>query len=213
MIAAQIVVIAKEPLAGNVKTRLAPVYGSDGAAALALAALQDTLAAALASRASRVVLALDGRPGAWLPHGVAVVPQGEGLLGDRLAAAIADAYRDLPLPVLVIGMDTPQVTAELLDTALLRLTESSAVLGPAEDGGYWCIGLQRPDAHVFDHVPMSLPCTGSAQLAQLAARGLTAALLPLLRDVDLPSDVLLVAAQAPDTRFAFVAGLAVSSIA
>jgi rSAM/selenodomain-associated transferase 1 len=213
VIAAQIVVIAKEPLAGKVKTRLAPVYGPRGAAALALAALQDTLAAALASGASRVVLALDGRPGGWLPYGVAVVSQCEGPLGDRLAGAIAGAYRDLSLPVLVIGMDTPQVSAGLLDTALCRLTESAAVLGPAEDGGYWCIGLQRPDAHVFDHVPMSMPCTGSAQLAQLAARGLATAVLPSLRDVDLPTDVPLVATQAPGSRFAFVAGLSDSSVA
>jgi rSAM/selenodomain-associated transferase 1 len=213
VIAAQIVVLAKEPLPGKVKTRLAPVYGPHAAAALALAALQDTLDAAQASRAARVLLALDGRPGAWLPDGVVVVPQRDGPLGDRLAGAIADSYRTLPLPVLLIGMDTPQVTAELLDTALQRLTDSAAVLGPANDGGYWCIGLQHPDSHAFDNVPMSQPHTGSAQLDQLAARGLHTTLLPPLRDVDLPSDVPIVAALAPGTRFALVAGLADSNVA
>lgn len=213
MTPAQIVIIAKEPLPGRAKTRLAPVYGPVGAAMFALAALQDTVDAALASSAFRVVVALDGSPGHWLSDEVTVVPQCSGLLGDRLADAIACAYADLPLPVLVIGMDTPQVTPALLDAVLAELTRSPAVLGPAEDGGYWCIGVQRPDPQVFDNVPMSRPSTGSHQLHQLAALGLTTTLVPRLRDVDLPSDVPLVAAEAVGTRFAQLAGHPVSGVA
>ena len=210
---AQIVVIAKEPLPGKAKTRLAPVYGPTGAAMFALASLQDTVDAALASSAFRVTVALDGRPGSWLSDEVVVAAQVTGSLGDRLAGAIACAYDDLRLPVLVIGMDTPQVTPALLDVVLAELARSPAVLGPADDGGYWCIGLQHPDARVFDNVPMSLPTTGSAQLDQLAALGLRTSLVPGLRDVDLPSDVPLVAALAPDSRFGRLARRTQSSVA
>lgn len=212
MIAAQIVVIAKEPLPGRAKTRLAPVYGSVGAAMFALAALQDTVDAALASSAFRVMVALDGNSGPWLPGPVDVVAQCDGTLGDRIAGAIASAYDGVRLPVLVIGMDTPQVTPDLLDSVLAELTTAPAVLGPADDGGYWCIGLQRPDARVFDNVPMSASSTGSAQLRQLTALGLRTALVPGLRDVDLPSDVPLVAAEAPGSRFAALAQLAENSV-
>ncbi len=213
MIAAQIVVIAKEPLPGKAKTRLAPAYGFEGAAALAMAALQDTMDAACGSDAARVVLALDGEPGEWLRDDVDVMPQCAGPLGDRLAGAIARAYEQLSLPVLVVGMDTPQVTSALLNSVLQVLTGAAAVLGPADDGGYWCIGVQLPDARVFDNVPMSLPTTGSDQLTQLRCLGLTTAVVPSLRDVDLPSDVPLVAAAAPGSRFARLAARADSDAA
>ena len=82
-------------------------------------------------------------------------------------------------------MDTPQVTPELLDAGLARLANGAdAVFGAATDGGYWAIGLARPDPRVFDGVPMSEPHTGAAQRARLRALGLETHYLPLLRDVD-----------------------------
>lgn len=207
MSGAQIVVVAKEPVPGKVKTRLIPAYGATGAAALAMAALQDTLDAALGSTASRVVLALDGEPGPWLPTGVTVVGQRCSGFGTRLAGAIADAYATSPTPVLLIGMDTPQVTPALLDVALtcFDLVSTDAVLGPAADGGYWCLGLRQPDARVFDGVPMSTDRTGAEQLRRLAELGLATSMVAQLRDVDEPADVEAVAASAPATRFALLA--------
>ena len=195
-----IIVMAKAPLPGRVKTRLCPPCTAEEAAVVAEAALVDTLAAALASSSDRVVLALDGRPGPWLPAGVDVVSQRGSGFAERLAAA----WGEIGGPALQIGMDTPQVTPALLDMARAVLEEpgTDAVLGPAEDGGWWSIGLRRADPAVFIGVPMSQPDTGARQMARLRELGLRTAILPALRDVDTIADAHLVAELAPDTRFA-----------
>jgi uncharacterized protein len=194
-----LLVIAKEPVAGRVKTRLCPPCTPDQAARLARAALEDTLAAAAAARlAGRRVLVLDGRPGAWLPRGWEVLPQRGDGLAERLAAAFADAGG----PALLVGMDTPQVEPGVLDAGLAALGRRDAVFGPALDGGYWAIGLRVPDPAVFAGVPMSRSSTGATQRARLAALGLHTADLPPLRDVDDIAAAHAVAAAAPASRFA-----------
>jgi rSAM/selenodomain-associated transferase 1 len=194
-----LIVIAKAPRAGHVKTRLCPPCTPGQAAALARAALEDTLAAvASAPAARRRVVALDGPAGGWLPPGFdLVVQRGEGL-AERLAAA----FDDVGGPALLVGMDTPQVTPALLGRGLAALERADAVLAPALDGGYWAIGLRQPDPRVFEGVPMSLATTGASQRARLAALGLSIATLPALRDVDTIDDAQAVAASAPATRFA-----------
>ncbi|MFB4310216.1 TIGR04282 family arsenosugar biosynthesis glycosyltransferase [Actinomadura sp. GTD37] len=197
---ADLIVIAKEPVPGRVKTRLTPHYTPAEAAALAEASLRDTLAAAAAAPAGRRTLALAGTPGPWLPDGFAVVAQRGGGLDERLAAAFADAWAGRPL--VLIGMDTPQVTPALLGRAARELRRRDAVLGPAADGGFWLLGLRRPDARLLRGVPMSRPDTGAAQLARLRGAGLDTGLLPELTDVDTPADALAVAALASGGRFA-----------
>ena len=193
-------VIAKAPVAGRVKTRLCPPCTPQQAAALAAAALSDTLAALAATPTHRRVLVLDGEPGTWVPEGFEIIPQ----RGDGLAERLADAFATIGEPTLLVGMDTPQVTAQMLieATALLRIEGVDAVQGDADDGGYWAIGLQRPDPDAFADVPMSVDHTGAAQRARLAELGLTVADLPALHDVDTFEDAVAVAGQAPDSRFA-----------
>jgi rSAM/selenodomain-associated transferase 1 len=193
-----LLVMAKAPVAGRVKTRLCPPLTPEQAAALALAALEDTLAAAAACAAGRRVVVLDGEPGAWLPAGFEVVPQAAGGLGTRMAAA----FVAVGTPALLIGSDAPQVTSELLDAGLAALAQDDAVLGPAHDGGYWAIGLRRPAVGAFDGVPMSAPGTAAAQRARLATLGLSVAELAPLRDVDTIEDARAVAAAMPGTNFA-----------
>jgi uncharacterized protein len=195
-----LVVIAKAPRPGHSKTRLCPPCTPRQAAALARAALADTLEAARATRAARHVLVLDGEPGDWLPPGFEVVPQRGRGLDERLAHAFADVGG----PALLIGMDTPQVTPRDLADGLARLAEpdADAVLGPAPDGGYWAIGLREPDPRAFFGVPMSTARTCQAQRARLARLGLRVRELPALRDVDLIADAHAVAALAPGGRFA-----------
>lgn len=200
--AAQIVVIAKEPVAGRVKTRLTPPFTPAQAARLAEAALEDSLLAVAAVPAVQRVLALDGLPGAWLPEGFVVIPQRGDGLDERLSAAFSDAYRLWPGPVVLIGMDTPQVTPSMLGAAVQALTCHDAVYGPAADGGWWLLGLNRPDPALLLGVPMSQPHTGSAQLERLARAGLSVCHLPELADVDTAADAFQVAAQAPASRFA-----------
>jgi glycosyltransferase A (GT-A) superfamily protein (DUF2064 family)/SAM-dependent methyltransferase len=193
MTADTLIVIAKEPVPGRVKTRLQTEFTPAEAAALARASLADTLAAVRATGVRRKVLALDGDPANW--PGFAVVPQRGDGLDERLAAAFEDAYAGTPM--LLIGMDTPQVTP-----ALLRAdwSQYDAVLGLTEDGGYWCLGLQRPDHRALLGVPMSTDHTGADQLARLKALGYSVLLLPTLRDMDTPADAAALAMMYPALR-------------
>ncbi|MER5475855.1 DUF2064 domain-containing protein [Streptomyces sp. NPDC002734] len=190
-----LLVIAKSPRPGRVKTRLTPPFTPREAAALAEAALVDTLLTVAATPAARRVLVLDGAPGPWLPPGFDVVPQCEGGLDERLATAFAGCDG----PALLIGMDTPQVTPALLT---VDFADCDAYFGPAEDGGFWALGLARPEPGLLRGVPMSTPTTGAAQRDRLVSAGLRVRELPRLRDVDTAHDARAVAAAAPTSRFA-----------
>ena len=175
-----VIVIAKEPVPGRVKTRLTPPFSPPEAARLAQAALADTLDVVAAAPVARRVIALDGQPGPWLPPGFEVVQQRGNGLDERLAAAFSDAHAIGRLPMVLIGMDTPQVTPELLADAALPLAsaEADACFGPAADGGYWLLGLQAPDWSLLHGVPMSRSDTGRVQLRRLMDAGLRVAMLP-----------------------------------
>lgn len=194
-----VLVVAKSPVPGRCKTRLCPPCTPVEAAAIAEAALADTLDA-VAATGARPVLALSGAPGPWLPPGFRVVPQ----RGDGLDERLANAWDDTGGPGLQIGMDTPQVTPALLEEGLeaLEAPGTGAVLGLAEDGGWWAVGLRRPDRRCFLGVPMSTASTGRAQLHRLVDLGLDVAGLPSLRDVDRFDDAVAVSAALPGSRFA-----------
>lgn len=198
-----VIVMAKEPLPGRVKTRLCPPLSPQDAAEVAAAGLHDTLVAAKAATTvtgSWVTVALDGSPGPWLPAGIGVIAQRGRALDERLA----NAFADVGTPAVAIAGDTPQLTAGLLVDCLDALGQegTDAILGPAHDGGYWVIGLRRPDPRVFLGVPMSQASTAQAQLDRLAGLGLRVVELPSLRDVDTFDDAVAVAAEAPESRFA-----------
>ncbi len=195
-----ILVLAKAPHPGHSKTRLAPAFGLVGAAALAGAALADTLEAVAGTPRARGVLVLAGERPQPLPPGIEVVAQAGGSHAERIAAALSR----VPGPALLIGMDTPQVTPGLLELDLAD-PRASAWFGPADDGGWWALGLREPARYarrVLAGVPMSTPTTGAVQRDRLLAAGLEVADLPMLRDVDEPADAWAVAARAPGTRFA-----------
>jgi glycosyltransferase A (GT-A) superfamily protein (DUF2064 family) len=197
-----VLVVAKAPVAGRSKTRLCPPCTAQEAADIAEAALADTLSAVAACGADRRVIALDGPPGSWLPAGFEVMSQVSGAFDHRLA----EAWMAVGGPGLQIGMDTPQVTPELLDQCLARLEPRStdAVLGLACDGGWWSIGLRAPQRRVFLGVPMSQPDTGARQQHRLHELGLRTEMLPELRDIDHIDDALAVAAELPGSRTAHV---------
>lgn len=204
VIPAQLLVMAKSPVPGRVKTRLTPPFSPQQAARLAAASLADTLATAARVPAARHVIALDGAPGRWLPGCFGVIGQRGGGLDERIAAALGDVHAGFRVPVVLIGMDTPQVTTEMLTAALRPLADGTAdaVFGPAEDGGFWLLGLRRPDPALVRGVPMSTARTGGLQFARLAGARLRIRPMPWLRDVDDATDAVLVAGQAPGSRFA-----------
>jgi glycosyltransferase A (GT-A) superfamily protein (DUF2064 family) len=161
----------------------------------------DTLDAVRATPVARRVVALDGPVGELDLDGFAVVPQPDGDLGTRLAAAFADAMAGGSAPTLLIGMDTPQVTPELLSRCAESLEEAgpgTAVLGAAPDGGWWALGLHSAaPAAVLATVPMSRDDTAELTRAALEAAGLTVLDLPQLTDIDHFPDALAVAAECP----------------
>jgi uncharacterized protein len=200
MSSATLLVIAKEPVPGRVKTRLTPPYTPQEAAALAEAALTDTLHTMLQVPARRRILVLDGAPGPWLPPGLEVVPQASGGLDERIAAAFAHGDDG---PALLVGMDTPQLNPDLL--ADVGRDGHDAWFGPAADGGFWALGFADPAGAetLVRGVPMSTDRTGAIQRRRLVEAGLTVRDLPLLRDVDTAADAAAVGACCPSgSRFA-----------
>nr|WP_232242725.1 TIGR04282 family arsenosugar biosynthesis glycosyltransferase [Streptacidiphilus jeojiense] len=206
-----LLVLAKSPVPGRVKTRLTPACTPEQAAALAEAALADTLETLGRVPAGRRILVLEGAPGRWLPPGWEVFPQAGGGLDVRLAqafAAVAGGPSGDRTPALLVGMDTPQLSARTLAEALSAPARAGvdAWFGPAVDGGFWALGLARPDAELARRllvgVPMSTGTTGAVLRGRLAAEGLRVATLPPLTDVDTVAEAAEVAGLAPNTRFA-----------
>ena len=180
-----LIVIAKECLPGRVKTRLHPPLSLEQAALLAAASLDDTLAATATMPASRRVLAFDGANPPAAAAAFEVVPQVDGGLDDRLGAI----FDHCAGPTVLIGMDTPQVTAELLAPVFdVWPAEVDAWFGPAADGGFWALALREPDGDLIRGVPMSRDDTGARQLERLHATGLRVRMLPTLTDVDTIDD-------------------------
>jgi rSAM/selenodomain-associated transferase 1 len=216
MIGAALIVLAKAPEPGRVKTRLCPPATPAQAADVAAAALLDTLDAVACVPGTRTFVAMTGRlaAAARAPEladalgCTTTVPQRGDGLGERIVAVHADVAHLSPRrPTLLLGMDTPQLDARLLAECLARLTHADAVLGPATDGGWWALGLREPhNAAPIEHVRMSRDDTGELTLRALRAAGLRVELLPELRDVDTAEDATEVARLAPDGRFAAAVG-------
>jgi len=199
-------VVAKAPVPGLVKTRLGADIGMAAAADLAAASLLDTLdACAAASADCHLSLAGDlddavrgdelrAALAGWTVH-----PQE----GADFAERLADAHARVPGPVVQVGMDTPHLTRALLWQAAAGLARYDAVMGPAEDGGWWALALQDPaQASALVGVPMSTPRTGFDTRAALVRAGLAVGTTTALRDVDTVADADEVAVLAPQSRFA-----------
>ncbi|KQS09077.1 glycosyltransferase [Curtobacterium sp. Leaf183] len=192
-----VVVIAKECLPGKVKTRLAPAITAEGAARVAAASLDDTLRTVQALPVTRRVLFFDGDVVPDAAAGFDVLHQPDGGLDERLGFL----FDTMTGPTLLVGMDTPQLSAD--DVApVLEAPERDAWFGPAEDGGFWSLYLRDPDGAYLRGVPMSQDDTGAVQRARLVDAGLDVGTLPTLLDVDLIDDAHRVAQLAPDSAFA-----------
>lgn len=197
----QVLVLAKAPVAGRVKTRLCPPCTPEQAALVAAAALADTLSIVDSTAARRRILVVDGElaaPPAWTR-----VEQRGRTLGERIAHALRTTRR-AGTASLLIGMDTPQVTPSLLAGLWGPLDTADAVLAPAEDGGWWALAMRDPArADVLRDVPTSLPTTNQATAEALRGNGLRVAVGPRLCDVDTAVAAHAVAAQCPRwSRFA-----------
>ena len=205
----RVLVVAKAPVAGTVKTRLGASIGDHAAARIAAGALADTLAAASTAAGSGnchlalagdLADAIDGVRIGHLLRGWTVTEQRGATFAERLVNAHVDAGHG---DVVQIGMDTPQVTSAMLIAAARPLVDHDVALGPADDGGWWALARRDPAVvRGLDCVPMSTPSTYTLTRAAIAATGASIATLPGLRDVDTLEDADAVAGQAPGTEFA-----------
>ena len=207
-----VLVVAKAPVPGLAKTRLAADVGVQAAADMAACALLDVLAAVSGSGVPLLVALTGDLAGAARSEQVAAALEGAVVFdqrgtgfSERLAYAHLDARElvETAGPILQVGMDTPQLTAELLTASLRTAAGSDAVLGPAEDGGWWGLAVRVAAwADVLRKVPMSRDDTADSTLAALRDVGAEVALLPVLCDVDTWADAQHVARLAPHSRFA-----------
>jgi uncharacterized protein len=191
-----VLIMAKPPRPGTVKTRLHPLLGPQRCAHLQAGLIDHTLTTAH-STGHRTYLAYapDDHPSAHaiglpLPVDTRALCQRGTDLGERLAAAVTDAFADGAGPLLVIGTDAPTLTGDHLTDALRVLESRDAVLGPALDGGYYLIGLRAPHPELFalDPAWWSTDKVLAATLALAGEAGLRTGLIAPLRDLDTPED-------------------------
>jgi hypothetical protein len=190
----RLILFARYPVPGRAKTRLIPALGAEGAAALHRRLVLRTLRTA--HRACRAAFAdlevrFDGGTeqsmSHWLGDSARFLPQGAGDLGERMARAFEESSRS-PATV-IIGSDCPGLTPDVITAAFARLTETPVVLGPAQDGGYYLIGLSRPMPELFRGIPWGTDRVLPDSLAVLQRRGCIPALLDPLEDIDRPEDL------------------------
>lgn len=210
MLPVTVLVVAKAPVPGLAKTRLAAGVGAERAADIAAAALLDTLDTVADAPVSQRVVALTGKLDEACRGAEIADRLGDFTVcaqrGDGFAERLVHAHRDAAapgLPVLQIGMDTPQVSAGLLAECGRVLLAGDAVLGMAPDGGWWVLGVRDGEmAGCLRAVPMSQPDTGAVTLAALRDTGITVNLVAELRDVDTMADIEVVRGGcAPGSRF------------
>ncbi len=188
----RIVIFAKAPVAGKVKTRLILALGPEGAAELARRMLLDTVREALQVEGVEVELCVDPEPGdptwrgllppTYLSH------QGEGDLGERLARSSARVLGD-GRRVVLIGTDCPELDARRLAETCAELDRHDAVIHPALDGGYVLLGLRRFHSSVFSGIEWSTPSVARATIGRIKALGWSCHLGATLQDIDEPEDL------------------------
>ena len=188
----RILVFAKAPVPGEVKTRLIPALGADGAARLAARMLEQTLEAAAAAGVGPVELCTDApldpppRPGSFAPQ---ISLQGNGDLGERLSRAAKRVVEDVGDPLLLIGTDCPELDCIRLRAAAEALGDHDAVILPAADGGYVLLGLKRFDPLLFSDIAWSTNRVAAETIGRIRRLGWSLHVGETLRDVDEPDDL------------------------
>lgn len=182
----RLALFARLPVAGACKTRLIPRLGAQGAARVHRQLTERTLDVLMAV-GQPVELHYTGGEEAdfrtWLGGGFALVPQVEGGLSEKLTAAID------PAPVIFFGADTPDLATDHVHAALTALAAHDCVVGPADDGGYYLIGMARRLDYLLADMPWSTDAVLPETLTRLNEAGNSVLLLEMLGDCDRPADL------------------------
>jgi len=187
----RLVIFVKAPRPGWVKTRLAKVLGKKGACQAYQTMVARLLSHLHGLRRITLRYAPDDaeaeiRP--WLRPGWQSQAQGTGTLGERLTRAFAEAFAQGDRRVVLIGSDCPDVQEKDIEMAWRVLRDCDVVLGPALDGGYWLVGLNRPRPELFEGISWSSSDVMAQTLGRIQQQGLAHGLLRLLSDIDLPEE-------------------------
>lgn len=189
-----LVVLAKAPVAGYVKTRLIPALGLQGAADLARDMLYHTLDQALKADIGTVELCASParRNPAWravtVPRSIAWSNQGKGNLGERMAR-VAKRKIAAGQSILLIGTDCPELDATYLRSAAIALQQYDAVMAPSFDGGYALLGLNRFHSSIFADIRWSTSAVASTTQQRFSQLAWRTHCLPTVRDIDDPEDL------------------------
>lgn len=188
-----LIIFARVPEAGRVKTRLAAGIGEAPALSAYVSLANLVIGAVRQSARYSITVAYAPENGGramreWLGTSVTLAPQDGGDLGARMAAAIDDALRAGAERVVIIGTDCPDISATVVEDAFERLETADVVLGPASDGGYYLVGMSRLHAPLFENVPWSTPDTLRITLEHARMLDLSVALLDVQRDIDTADD-------------------------
>ncbi len=182
----RLILFTRFPTPGEAKTRLIPLLGQHGAADLHRALTERTVAVLLSAGAP-VEVHVTGAPvdafAAWLEDGLTLIPQADGGLGERLLAALE------PAPCIFFGADTPDLSPAIVAEAVAELATHDGVIGPAEDGGYYLIGMKAPQPELFTNMAWSTNTVFAETMTRVAKMGLNFAILETLSDCDRPGDV------------------------
>jgi len=183
-------IFAKPPEPGRVNTRLAPALGDAGAASLARAFLEDTLALVTGTPWARPLLATTGPMPDDLAHARDVErwDQGDGDLGDRMERVLRRALEAHPAAI-ALGVDAPTLDRTTLDRIREAVDTHDAAIGPTPDGGYYTLALRRCEEGLLRGLPWSAPTTRARTRAQLERHGYSVAILDERFDVDEPADL------------------------
>ena len=193
---ARLILFTRYPEPGTTKTRLIPALGAQGAAALQQR-MSEAIVAQMVRFAGQYPVCPEIRfvggtqqlVEAWLSTSIPCLPQGEGELGDRLCRAFSQAFAQGSRQVVVIGADCPGLTPALFAQAFAALESRDLVLGPAMDGGYYLVGLNRPAPALFAGIPWGTGEVLAATLKQAHELHLSTHLLEPLADVDRQEDL------------------------
>jgi rSAM/selenodomain-associated transferase 1 len=189
--AQEVLIFARTPELGKVKTRLATDLGDAAALDIYHRLLAHTCDTVTRSGFPGRVHLAGPMPETdlWADAGFRRVPQADGDLGARMSAAFAQAFADGVRSVVIIGTDCPGLRAEHLHLAMQALQTHEAVVGPADDGGYWLLGLSSPVRAIFENKAWSTDTVLRDTLADFKALGMSVARLETLRDVDTAADL------------------------
>lgn len=193
---ARLILFTRYPEPGRTKTRLIPTLGAHGAAALQRR-MSEAIVTRMAAFAADYPVSLEIRytdgnqqaMEAWLSNDIPCLDQGNGDLGDRLHRAFAQAFAQGDRQVVVIGADCPGLTPALFTKAFAALDSHNLVLGPALDGGYYLVGLNRPAPAIFAKIPWGSGEVLAATMKQAQGLNLASHILEPLADVDRPEDL------------------------